>query len=115
MHDGEAHSEAARAARAILAKHWDGVLPVDVHRIAREMGVEVRLHDFPDDTICVSGYIAGKPAILLSSSVSKAGGTRAQFSVAHALGHIELHKDNLEDLTAAYGVTPGAGGAAIRR
>jgi hypothetical protein len=87
-----------QAARAVLEKHWDGILPVDPFKIAKRMGVEVRLHDFDDSTVSQTGLLDGKPIVLLSRKTHEARGTRATFAVAHSLGHIELHKDALEDL-----------------
>jgi hypothetical protein len=101
------NSDIDRATAGILEKHWDGHVPVDPVRIAKSMGVEVRLHPFEDDTIVNTGLIQGKPVIILDSKTLEAGGPRARFSVAHALGHIALHHNQLKEIEDVGEVMPG--------
>jgi Zn-dependent peptidase ImmA (M78 family) len=82
------------SARQVLEKHWDGKLPVDPLKIAQSMGVKVVLYDFTDETVVETGLLGNTPTIRLSR---KADGTRTSFALAHALGHVALHRDKLTE------------------
>lgn len=86
------------AANDLLAKHWDGKLPVDVVQIASSAGIRVRTHHFDDDTIVECGLNDGKPVILIADSVWKNEPVRARFAIAHSLGHVILHASELKPL-----------------
>jgi Zn-dependent peptidase ImmA (M78 family) len=83
------HKKAEKDAMELLEETWDGDLPVDPVRIAKELGLEVIGVSFNKD---VSGALVKKegetdPTILLNTKDSK---TRKRFSCAHELGHYIL-------------------------
>jgi Zn-dependent peptidase ImmA (M78 family) len=82
------HKKAEKDALELLDEFWDGVLPVDPVRIAKEIGVEVLDTFLKKD---VSGALVKKedrdPAILLNAEDSR---TRKRFTCAHELGHYIL-------------------------
>lgn len=88
----------SEAASDVLAKHWDGRLPVDPVAIARRMGVNVLRHTFEDETVCDTGLVDGTRTIRVAKNVE---GTRLRWAVAHALGHIVLHAHQLRELPNA--------------
>ncbi|TSE33056.1 ImmA/IrrE family metallo-endopeptidase [Tepidimonas charontis] len=74
-----------RRAAHVLASHWDGKLPVDVHAIASRMGLEVCCGPIEE-----SGRIelVGKrPRITVNCVEAR---VRQRFTVAHELGHWAL-------------------------
>ncbi|MCX8016832.1 MAG: ImmA/IrrE family metallo-endopeptidase [Rhodocyclaceae bacterium] len=74
-----------REAQRILANHWDGKLPVDVHAIASRMGLEVRSGALEE-----SGrieLIGELPRITVNANEAW---VRQRFTVAHELGHWAL-------------------------
>lgn len=83
------------AARELLARHWDGRLPVDPVQIATAAGLAVYGRGGPDDApYPYSGYYRvhqGRPSIefnVLEAPV------RQRFTVAHELGHHALGHEN---------------------
>jgi Zn-dependent peptidase ImmA (M78 family) len=83
------HKKAEKDAIELLEETWDGELPVDPVRIAKELGVEVLGVSFKKD---VSGALVKKegetdPTILLNK---EDGRTRKRFTCAHELGHYIL-------------------------
>lgn len=94
----------ARAAAAMLAKHWDGKLPVDPHRIAAALGIRVVARGGADDPgYAYSGYFdnsGGQPVI--EYNVSEAL-VRQRFTLAHELGHYALgHASSPRDTPANF-------------
>lgn len=83
------HKRAEKDALELLEETWDGELPVDPVRIAKELGLEVIGVSFKKD---VSGALMKKegetdPTILLNVKDNR---TRKRFSCAHELGHYIL-------------------------
>jgi Zn-dependent peptidase ImmA (M78 family) len=83
------HRQAEKDALELLDETWDGNLPVDPVRIARELGLEVLDVSIRKD---VSGALVKKeaetdPTILLNAEDNK---TRKRFTSAHELGHYIL-------------------------
>jgi Zn-dependent peptidase ImmA (M78 family) len=81
--------QAEKDALELLEESWDGELPVDPVRIAKDLGLEVIGVSFKKD---VSGALVKKegeadPTILLNK---QDGRTRKRFSCAHELGHYIL-------------------------
>lgn len=71
-------------AAAVLESFWDGKLPVDPIRIARDLGVDVFTAQLGDD---VYGMITGTPsATSIYLDVDQAP-VRMRFTCAHELGH----------------------------
>lgn len=83
--EGVVHPEAERAAAAVLRELWDEQLPVDPIRIARGLGIGVRVAWLAADW---SGALVKRrgeaPEILLNEDHSR---TRQRFTCAHELGH----------------------------
>jgi Zn-dependent peptidase ImmA (M78 family) len=79
------HKQAEKDAIELLDQSWDGALPVDPVRIAKDLGVEVLEVFLKKD---VSGALVKKegrdPSILLNAEDGKA---RKRFTCAHELGH----------------------------
>lgn len=82
------HKKAEKNAIELLDEFWDGTLPVDPVRIAKELGLEVLDVFLKKD---VSGALVKKedrdPSILLNAEDSR---TRKRFTCAHELGHYIL-------------------------
>lgn len=83
------------AAQELLARHWNGHLPIDPVQIATSAGVAVYGRGGPNDTAYpYSGYYRvylGRPSIefnVLEAPV------RQRFTVAHELGHYALGHDD---------------------
>lgn len=75
---------------AILKSIWPIELPIDIEEIARKRGLDVLSYELGDD---VSGLLAiknGKGTIGYNLSEPK---VRRRFTIAHELGHYELHKE----------------------
>ena len=94
----------ARAAVALLARHWDGKLPVDPHRIAQALGIRVVPRGGPDDLdYAYSGYFDNsgeQPLIEYNMSESL---VRQRFTLAHELGHYALgHVSSPRDTPANF-------------
>ena len=81
----------ARAAADLLARHWDGRLPVDPQRIAAALGICVVARGGPNDAgYDYSGYFDNggeQPVIEYNMSESP---VRQRFTIAHELGHFAL-------------------------
>ena len=81
----------ARAAAAVLARHWDGKLPVDPRRIAAALGIRVVPRGGSGDPdYAYNGYFdnTGKqPVIEYNQSEAV---VRQRFTIAHELGHYAL-------------------------
>jgi Zn-dependent peptidase ImmA (M78 family) len=72
----------------LYAKHSNGHVPVDVAKIARELGAAIHEEPVEDD---VSGFLAwknGRPVIGVNGRHSQ---NRQRFTIAHEIGHIVLH------------------------
>ncbi len=87
-----AKDEAATDAQRLLATVWDGELPIDPVRIARQLGILVLDAQLDDN---VSGALVKEighdPTILLNASDSP---NRKRFTCAHELGHFVRRPDN---------------------
>jgi Zn-dependent peptidase ImmA (M78 family) len=78
---------------SILREYIDIVAPIDISEIARRRGLEVIEYPLGDD---VSGLLSienGKGTIGYKSSESP---VRQRFTIAHELGHYELHRDKAD-------------------
>jgi Zn-dependent peptidase ImmA (M78 family) len=79
------HKQAEKDAIELLDQSWDGTLPVDPVRIAKDLGVKVLKAPLKKD---VSGALVKKegrdPSILLNAEDGRA---RKRFTCAHELGH----------------------------
>jgi Zn-dependent peptidase ImmA (M78 family) len=65
--------------------------PIDVHKLADELGIDIKFEDADDD---LSGFIIrgkglARPVIGVNSLHSP---TRQRFTIAHEIGHFLLHK-----------------------
>jgi len=94
----------ARAAAAMLARHWDGKLPVDPRRIAAALGIRVVARGGrADPGYAFSGYFDNtgeQPVIEYNQSEAV---VRQRFTIAHELGHYALgHASSPRDTPASF-------------
>jgi len=75
------------AAKRVLDSLWDGLLPVNIHKISGDYGVRVEYTPMFSESGVVS-IESGKPIIRVNSTETE---RRQRFTVAHELGHIVLH------------------------
>jgi len=78
----------AMFAEGILKLHWDQSVPVNLARIARRMGVTVRLSDTLQACAQLDISLQNQARITLGKQQSV---VRQRYGVAHALGHVALH------------------------
>jgi Zn-dependent peptidase ImmA (M78 family) len=79
-----------KAVNAILSNLGDIELPLNIEEVVKSMGITVKPFDLGDD---VSGLLAienGKAVIGINQNESR---VRRRFTIAHELGHYELHRD----------------------
>lgn len=79
-------------AEQVLERYWDGTLPVDPIKIAQSAGIDIKIQNFSDDTLTVTGLLKGKKTIVISQELVQRGGTVLRFAVAHAIGHAMMHE-----------------------
>jgi Zn-dependent peptidase ImmA (M78 family) len=79
-----------RMAQTLLREHWDGVLPVAPEELARAAGVTVLYRPLEAGT---SGMLVCQPSQRPVAVINQAHHpVRQRFSVAHELGHYQLHQ-----------------------
>jgi Zn-dependent peptidase ImmA (M78 family) len=85
-------SHAEEQARKLIKKFSIKGAPVQVDLIARQLGIEVKYHPARPD---VSGALIreGKRAVIAVNDAQHAN--RQRFTIAHEIGHHELHKSRL--------------------
>lgn len=79
---------ARRAARDILDRQDFG-MPVDVEAVANSLNIHIRRQDLEDN---VSGLLVIKKEAVVIGVNSKHHPHRQRFTIAHELGHYELHR-----------------------
>ncbi len=67
-------------------------LPVPVDEVAKKRGLEIKAYDLGENVSGVLVMDAGKGTIGYSPTESK---VRQRFTIAHELGHYELHKQDI--------------------
>jgi Zn-dependent peptidase ImmA (M78 family) len=77
-------------ARQLLARHGIQSVPTPVEKIAKAMGAQVRFSPFDDD---LSGMIYIKDGVPIIGVNSLHHPLRQRFTIAHELGHLELHRE----------------------
>lgn len=78
----------AMFAEGILKLHWDESVPVNLARIARRMGIAVRLSDTLQ--ACAQIDISAKNEVRITIGKQQSI-VRQRYGVAHAIGHVALH------------------------
>lgn len=78
-----------RRAQELLARLGIFAVPTPVERIAKARGVQVRFSPFDDE---LSGMIYIKDGIPIIGVNSLHHPNRQRFTIAHELGHFELHR-----------------------
>ena len=96
----------AMFAEGILKLHWDASVPVNLARIARGMGIVVRLSDTLQACAQIDISAKNEARITLGKQQSV---VRQRYGVAHAIGHIALHhlrpgQQRLIDVSDNFGV-----------
>lgn len=105
---------AVETARALIEQAGIATAPVPVERIARAQGIQVRYAPLDGELSGLAHITDGIPIIGVNSLHHR---NRQRFTLAHELGHIQLHKHLLEkvhldrgslrrDWLAARGVEP---------
>ena len=77
-------------AQRLLARHGIQSAPTPIDKIAKAMGAQVRYSPFDDD---LSGMIYIKDGIPIIGVNSLHHPHRQRFTIAHELGHLELHRE----------------------
>ena len=77
-------------ARQVLARYNIQTLPTPIEKIAKAMGAQVRFSPFDDE---LSGMVFIKEGVPIIGVNSLHHPNRQRFTIAHELGHLELHKD----------------------
>lgn len=85
-------------ADSVLDTYWDGKLPVDPVRIAKDMGVDVYTAQLGND---VYGMISGKPTETTIFLDIDQAPVKMRFTCAHELGHYVERSSRLVDDDAA--------------
>lgn len=90
------------AARQLLAKHWDGSLPVDPFKLAKLEGLTVRCRGmFDDEPYPYSGHFLRTQGVIEFNGDEAP--VRQRFTMAHELGHYALgHEDAPRDSVASF-------------
>lgn len=81
------------AAQALLAEHGVERPPVSVEKIARQRGITVEYAPFEAELSGLAHIRDGVPLIGINATHAS---TRQRFTLAHELGHILLHRAELE-------------------
>ncbi len=103
-------SSPAEAARNVLARHWDGQLPINLERMCASLGVDLSPRGgFSDAGYPYSGFFKrenGRAIVEFNQTESHA---RQRFTIAHELGHFALGHPNAPrgDLPANFGSAVG--------
>lgn len=84
---------AKHEARALIKRFGIKSPPVNVERIARQLGVKVEFAPFDDELSGMAFIKDGVPAIGINSLHHP---NRQRFTLAHELAHIVLHPDELK-------------------
>jgi Zn-dependent peptidase ImmA (M78 family) len=84
------HMRPEDAAEWVVARYWDGSMPIVPERIARRMGINVFALTDQDRS---SAYPGGDGKLWIVIDV-KDSIYRQRFAIAHALGHIVLRHEN---------------------
>ncbi|MCU0421650.1 MAG: ImmA/IrrE family metallo-endopeptidase [Bacteroidia bacterium] len=77
----------------ILNEYQIEELPIPVNEIAKKRGLEIKAYDLGEDVSGVLVIKDGAGFIGYNPTESK---VRQRFTIAHELGHFELHRDDLE-------------------
>jgi Zn-dependent peptidase ImmA (M78 family) len=77
-------------ARALLARLNIQSIPTPVEKVAKQLGVLVRFSPFDDE---LSGMVYIKDGVPIIGVNSLHHPNRQRFTIAHELGHFELHRD----------------------
>lgn len=77
-------------AKAVLARLGIKTSPINVEKVARALGAQVRFAPFDDE---LSGMIHIKDGVPIIGVNSLHHPNRQRFTIAHELGHLELHRD----------------------
>jgi Zn-dependent peptidase ImmA (M78 family) len=109
------YDRARQTALALLERHNISSAPVPVERIAKALGVRVEYAPLDGDLSGLAHIKDGLPIVGVNALHSA---TRQRFTLAHELGHVQLHQPELEaavhvdrgslrrDALAAAGVDP---------
>jgi Zn-dependent peptidase ImmA (M78 family) len=84
-----APSPAEGKAIALLARMGIGAAPVPVEQIARDLRAELTYESFDGD---ISGMLFRHEGRAVIGVNSRHASTRQRFTVAHEIGHLEMHK-----------------------
>lgn len=95
-------TQVEQKARALLGRLGTLKAPVDVYKIAKELGVAIVEEDLDDEVSGLLFHKGRKSIVAVNRSHSL---NRQRFTIAHELGHHELHKSHQDvfvDKSAVY-------------
>ncbi len=107
--------KARRAAQSLLSHHRVRAAPVHVERIAKSLGVRVEYAPLDSELSGLAHIRDGVPIVGINTLHAP---NRQRFTLAHELGHVQLHRHEIEhavhvdrgslrrDALAAEGVDP---------
>jgi Zn-dependent peptidase ImmA (M78 family) len=93
MNDRADKDRARKAAIALLAQHQVKTAPVPVERIAKALGVRVEYAPLDGE---LSGLAYVRDGVLIVGVNTLHAPNRQRFTLAHELGHLQLHRHLLE-------------------
>lgn len=93
MKDRADKAGARKAATALLAQYQVKTAPVPVERIAKALGVRVEYAPL-DDELSSLAYV--RDGVLIAGVNTLHAPNRQRFTLAHELGHIQLHRPEIE-------------------
>lgn len=89
-----------KAAQEFIEKYWDGKLPMNLLAMCKKAGIAVYAHDFSDSTQSETGLDKGQACIRIRRDLTTdMDSVKVRFILAHCIGHIEMHRDQLRELS----------------
>jgi Zn-dependent peptidase ImmA (M78 family) len=85
---------ARREAQELLKRFGLRTPPIPVERLAKELGATLQLAQLDDE---LSGFVYVEDAVPVIGVNSRHHSHRQRFTIAHEIGHLQLHRDKISD------------------